>query len=538
MQSQRRTRQRGIALILLTLMLATVILPMMALGIDLSVLYAVRTRLSAAVDGAALAAGRSLDPTKTFNSQQTKLTNIANQFLAANFPADYWGSVQADGIPDNITATQVNARVIIQVTAARKVPLLFARIFNQDYATVSATATAARRFVRLVLVLDRSSSMSGTPISELRTAAKNFVANFSPTRDDLGLVVYGGSAIVAYPARDPTILGGGGLGPDGGFLDATSGIPVMIDQIQAGSNTGTTEGLVLAHQELRKDWVNHALFLNVIVLFTDGMPNGFTAGFNGSNGARLYPSEVLTPGANTVIKQVAPHCNNFQKVNLAATQILGWMAQGGGYANTDAGPTSGAMVLMQTTKKSSSGNVADVKAWLANTGTEALQGTNSAGCYYQNTAGGYTTKDFYRDITQFPSEDIYGNRLNPGTLEYQHSHIYHDSNAGLDMMKVRNPYQVGLVSWNATLDAARRIRRDPDLKPWILAIGYHGGDDIDPALMKRIVNSPTDFDADYTIADYDASATTTTGRYYEANGPGTMDAAFRQVASEILRLVN
>ena len=47
-------RRRGVAIILYTLLLPTILM-LCGLGIDLSMLYVVQTRLSSAVDGAALA---------------------------------------------------------------------------------------------------------------------------------------------------------------------------------------------------------------------------------------------------------------------------------------------------------------------------------------------------------------------------------------------------------------------------------------------------------------------------------------------------
>src|ERR1035437_9598543 len=53
-------RKRGSTLVLFTLMLPTLLIPLMGLGIDATMLYIVQAKLSAATDGAALGAGRLL----------------------------------------------------------------------------------------------------------------------------------------------------------------------------------------------------------------------------------------------------------------------------------------------------------------------------------------------------------------------------------------------------------------------------------------------------------------------------------------------
>jgi len=193
--SRRSERQGGIAIILLSLMLLTVLLPMLGLGIDLAMMYGVKSRLGAAMDGAVLATGRSINAAQSLSAQSGQLTQIAQQFLSANFPAGYWGSSGAilDG-PVTLDNSQA-WRIKIGMSAHCSVPLMFARIFNQDTAVAAATSQAARRSLRLVLVLDQSSSMAGTPISDLKVAAKDFILNGLTASDALGLVGYGGSAV-------------------------------------------------------------------------------------------------------------------------------------------------------------------------------------------------------------------------------------------------------------------------------------------------------------------------------------------------------
>ena len=98
--------RRGAALILYTVLLPTILL-FCGLAIDLSVLYVVQTRLSSAVDGAALGAGRLL-------GTSANSTEIAGEFLKANFPVGFWGSYN---LTPTITRTDNISLHTIAVTA-------------------------------------------------------------------------------------------------------------------------------------------------------------------------------------------------------------------------------------------------------------------------------------------------------------------------------------------------------------------------------------------------------------------------------------
>ena len=151
--SRAKAVRRGSTLVLFTLMLPTMLIPLAGLGIDATMLYIVQAKLAAAVDGAALGAGRLLGTLASPNE-------IAGEFLTANFRANgtagFWGAF-------NLTPTiavSLGTTKSVHVTATADVPLLFARIFGFPTARVSAAAMATRRDSRVVLVIDRSGSMN------------------------------------------------------------------------------------------------------------------------------------------------------------------------------------------------------------------------------------------------------------------------------------------------------------------------------------------------------------------------------------------
>ena len=66
-----------------------------------------------------------------------------------------------------------------------RVPLLFARLFGQSYAKVSATATAARTDSRIMLVIDRSASMGAGPMAQAVAKAQAFTQTFTAGTDEV-----------------------------------------------------------------------------------------------------------------------------------------------------------------------------------------------------------------------------------------------------------------------------------------------------------------------------------------------------------------
>src|SRR5215469_13769647 len=83
-----RKRQRGNILIATMIALPVFIAPLVGLGVDATLCYIVQTELSAAVDGAALGAGRLL-------STNANPTDIATEYLNANFRVGqpgFWGA--------------------------------------------------------------------------------------------------------------------------------------------------------------------------------------------------------------------------------------------------------------------------------------------------------------------------------------------------------------------------------------------------------------------------------------------------------------
>jgi Flp pilus assembly protein TadG len=461
--SKRCLRSNGVTVIL-TVAFMGVLIPVAGLAIDASLVYAVKARLQAAVDAAALAGARSLNRGMDLASQSDNARATATNFFNANFP---YGHFSTSGRSLSLSVAEGAYRTrTVTATAYVNAPVYFMRILGFSRTRLMATGTASRRDVNMVLVLDRSSSMSGAMVA-MRAAARGFVEKFAEGRDNVGLVVFGGSALVAYPHPSTS-------GPDPYFKSAAPTIDTLIGQTVNGGNTGTAQALWLAYQELVKR--NEQGALNLIVFFTDGLPNGLVAEFNDPDAAK----NLLKTTSTCSYRRVANR------------SMLGFLSQYSNFAAT--GTTVGVKKLDGSTVSSVS---------------EGPIQANSDGCAYRSNEA-----NMRQDVLKMPSSDYYGN----ATTGY----------VSVDLTRVDSPRQIGNASLNAADSAVARIRQDSSLNVVIYSIGYEGGSEKpDEDWLKRISNDPSS-------SSFDDNKQA--GMYVKAATTSDLDAAFARVASEILRL--
>ena len=131
-------------------------------AVDLSQAMNARSRLSQALDAAALAVG-----VNTTLSNEDAMT-IANNFIAANYPGRELGTVvdvavNIDDESDTVT-----------VTGAARVRTVMLGLAGIDYITVhwESEVQRARSRLELVMVLDNTGSMGGSKIRSLRDSAQ------------------------------------------------------------------------------------------------------------------------------------------------------------------------------------------------------------------------------------------------------------------------------------------------------------------------------------------------------------------------------
>ncbi|MBI1273959.1 MAG: pilus assembly protein [Alphaproteobacteria bacterium] len=154
------------------------------LAVDAGRAEMVQAKLSSALDAAGLAAGSTIS-TANVQSEVTK-------YLNANFPSDYLGATIT-----NVTVSVNSDATTITLSATATMPTTFMQIFDNNSVTVSAESeiTRSSRGLELVMALDNTTSMQGSDLTSLKTAANLLVTTLfgsNSTVDNLwvGLVPF------------------------------------------------------------------------------------------------------------------------------------------------------------------------------------------------------------------------------------------------------------------------------------------------------------------------------------------------------------
>jgi Flp pilus assembly protein TadG len=542
-----------------------VLLGLIGIAVDGTILYVVEAKISAAVDGAALGAGRLL-------GTNANTTEIAGEFLKANFcgyecntgssggPTGVWGSYN---LTPTITFTNNLGTYTITINATVQVPLLFLRtvpkLVQQTTATVGANATATRRAVRTIMVLDRSGSMNnGTAFTWMQSGAESFAANFLPGTDEVGLIMLEGSANVGYPTTYPLVYpvkGNVNGGPDTNFNTSsdppTGPLTTALQTMAAGGGTGTGEALALAYVELQqahtRDLATNGVdnMLNSILLFTDGVPDSIAVSPNAT--------QVWNVATNSWLTGITTHfasgsgCTYKSTSNLADTMMGTIIAFGsgppwntpyglfllGGYYNSSSNTT-----LSDWEASPSNGQVGSGDQVQSNP-TAALAGCNSLGKNGGSSASNYTLSD----LSQIPDYTIYG--VSTGGTNYQYSTL------NLSNGTSTSPYSAGsyssttiyctsngsvcgtnvaIAAWNAVDNIGTTIRSQTAMNQiTIYSIGYSGDGGVDAGLLNRLANTPQ--------AQPSGSVSgQAVGQYIQVDSADGLASAFQLIASYILHL--
>ena len=157
----------------------------------------------------------------------------------------------------------------VTTTGSADVQTFFMRLLGTGTVHVAATGTASRKSLNMMMVLDRSSSMSATDagggvsrVNAMKAAAADFVDKFSAL-DTIGMSYFGSDTVLAFP-------------PSSTYQTASPNLKSYINQITAGDNTATTTWLI-GRRIRRWSGLHQPSAVNVIVLFTDGIPTASTA---------------------------------------------------------------------------------------------------------------------------------------------------------------------------------------------------------------------------------------------------------------------
>ncbi|WP_028571498.1 vWA domain-containing protein [Desulfonatronum lacustre] len=191
--NRKGANEQGAVLVTFAVMLM-VLLGFTALAYEVGYWYLVRSELSKAADSAALSAAANI------SNPYVAPEVIAEDFGYENFSPGFLGTPLSGSEAVIFTGTREpfnRVRVVGQVSAQATL----SRLFGMDVTAISSEGVAQKKEVEIMVVLDRSGSMSGTPMTNLKSAARSFVDFFEDTQDTdrMGLVSFATSVTVNRP---------------------------------------------------------------------------------------------------------------------------------------------------------------------------------------------------------------------------------------------------------------------------------------------------------------------------------------------------
>lgn len=528
---QRVLREKGSTLFLGTVALVFII-PLIGLFIDVGILYAVKARLQASVDGASLAAARALSLGATTAAQATSAKQNAVNWFYANFPSGNWSTFNTQMSQSTVNVfddpNNPNLRNVT-ITATTTVPTYFMRFLNFTSTTISATGNASRRDVIVMMVLDRSGSMqNANACGTMKTAAKLFTGQFAAGRDQIGLVSFSDNVMRPYsPSTNfQTVLG---------YSNASGSASGAIDAITCYGGTNTAQAISVAYNELYK--MNLPGALNVLMFETDGLPNTLTMNFwdSSTNTAGLKSTSTCT---DTAGKRM--NTGGFLSSSVLPHWTLGQPLGSGSYT---ADIPAGIVATVASDDPGDNGFFTAFGYWTTSSSNNFnssvyLTTTTAPGCYFTGSSYHYTTNP--ADLAWFPTRDVYGNQLAPTLNPYKTVTLSGGHVTGGNWTNYHN------AALNATDYAAYQARSNPNLPVYFFGVGLGGTAPSPPdyIMMQRMANDPSgdNFNTPplYSACSSEPGCVTYSnqpqGTFFFSSNPAALNQAFLTLSSQILRL--
>ena len=323
---------------------------------------------------------------------------------------------------------------------------------------------------------------------------------------------------------------------------------VSIDTISRGDNTGTAQALALGYNELYKTNLPGAF--NILLFFTDGIPNSMTLNFSqGGAGSQVM---MATSGCKDSSGKALSAGGNFKTKPPSWTS--GWtMPSGSFFASIPAGPIG----VVASDDPSSSGSYG-VRFYQGTSQSQTNHGTigsgTAVGCAFTNgtavAPGKGGEENYVDDFQLLPPKDAWGSALQDATYNNLsvdvNGNIKLTSNPDTGTQLTGNNLTFHLAARNAANAMAITARSNATIPATIFGVGLGGTSQAPPGydFMQRITNDPNG-DLYNSPALYSACAQVATCAHYAgqpqgvfifSSDPTQLEHVFVVMASEILRL--
>ncbi len=501
-----KATENGMALVLVA-GLMVVFLLFAGLAIDAGRAFIVKAQLTKAVDGAALSAARALGSTSSSNPEKDEAIRI----FRANFPSGYMGvsSVTNPATDPNFFRKDYDAQTgsnIITIRAAATLPMTFMRLANFQEITVSGGGQAKRRLVDLSIAIDCSGSISGDWTS-VRNAARRFINSFDGNYDRLSVTLFSDGAHVSY------------LMPSSRGFNKTQAMNAVPTSLPGGS-TSMAEGLYRAWDELRSVPVASQAGLRVLVLFTDGTPNGVSGNF----------AWTAKPGAGTVYTGKSLNTNDFPDIGPYGSNQPSFFGLSNLDCTTDA-PNCFQYPYTHGTRPliSSTGQVQSSR-WDSPTALPAIQRLPATSTHANHRSSGIPTTFPLQTNTLTVDGVAQSTARGLRTVSgYYPTDIRNLNNAARNLVEI-----IANAARSENIPAPANPPPYP-IRIYTIGMGsilnYDLGarGETSASILKRIANDPDQAPLDHISMQME-------GKYYWAQTAADVDAVFMALRSEIIRL--
>jgi hypothetical protein len=280
---------------------------------------------------------------------------------------------------------------------------------------------------------------------------------------------------------------------------------------------------------------------NILMFFTDGIPNSMTLNLGQSGQQVLLNTSGCQDASGRTIVQEGGYANWAAN---APSWTSGWtFSSGSFFSNIPAGPIG----VIRSDDPNSHGTYA-LNKFMGTSQSSAGQGSiigSAPGCAFASNQTNYTN-----DFQLLPPADIYGNSL----VENSYNSLTTDGNGNIVLSSTAdtgspltgNNLIFHYAARNAADSAAQTARSNATIPATIFGVGL-GGTSVAPPgydFMQRITNDPNP-DLYNSPALYPACSTETTcqhwtnqpqGTFIFSSSPTELNRVFLTMASQILRL--